>query len=73
MQNNARPAAGNDPDNQWALGSSMDLPHDVSLDLAIRHVAALPDPIVPAYTAFDARLAWPRTDPEPCRARLLSA
>jgi iron complex outermembrane receptor protein len=58
-------AAGNDPDNQWTLRSSMDLPHDTSLDLAIRHVAALPDPVVPAYTAFDARLAWrPRPDLE---------
>ena len=31
----------------------------------MRHVAALPDPVVPAYTAFDARLAWrPRPDVE---------
>jgi iron complex outermembrane receptor protein len=29
-----------------------------SVDLAVRHVAALPKPAVPAYTAFDARFAW---------------
>ena len=38
--------------------SSLDLPHEIDLDLGIRHVAALPDPVVPAYTAFDARIAW---------------
>lgn len=58
-------AAGNDPDNQWALRSSMDLPYDTSLGLAVRHVGALPEPAVPAYTAIDARLAWrPHPDVE---------
>mgnify|MGYP001553078402 CR=1 FL=1 len=51
-------AAGNDPSNQWAVRSSMDLPHDTRLDVAVRHVGALPDPAVPAYTALDLRLAW---------------
>jgi iron complex outermembrane receptor protein len=58
-------AAGNDPSNQWVVRSSLDLPHEVDLDMAVRHVAALPDPAVPAYTAFDARIAWrPRRDVE---------
>jgi iron complex outermembrane receptor protein len=33
--------------------------------MGVRHVAALPDPAVPAYTALDARIAWhPRPDIE---------
>jgi len=58
-------AAGNDPSNQWMLRSSLDLPHEVDVDMGVRHVAALPDPAVPAYTALDARIAWhPRPDIE---------
>jgi iron complex outermembrane receptor protein len=51
-------AAGDDPQYQASLRSSMDLPHDVKLDLGLRNVAALPDPAVPAYVEFDARVAW---------------
>lgn len=50
---------GNDPKHQFTLRSSFTLPRDMSLDLALRSVAALPSPAVPAYTTLDARLAWP--------------
>ena len=30
----------------------------IELDLLLRHVGRLPNPQVPAYTAFDARLGW---------------
>ncbi|MBI3526342.1 MAG: TonB-dependent receptor [Betaproteobacteria bacterium] len=56
-------AAGNDPDYQWILRSSLDLPGHTTLDVSIRHVAELPNPVVPAYTATDMRLGWqPRRD-----------
>ncbi len=58
-------AAGNDPDYQWILRSSLDLPGNTTLDVSVRHVAELPDPMVPAYTAVDMRLGWlPRRDIE---------
>jgi iron complex outermembrane receptor protein len=51
-------AAGNDPKRQYTLRSSLDLPASTQLDVGIRHVAALPNPGVPAYTAVDIRWAW---------------
>lgn len=50
--------AGNDPSYTWMLRSLLNLTSQHDLDIMVRHVAALPDPIVPAYTAVDARLAW---------------
>lgn len=49
---------GNDPQNQIYLRSSMDLPHHVDLDCALRYVSELPSQNVPAYVAVDLRLAW---------------
>jgi iron complex outermembrane recepter protein len=49
---------GNDPEQQWKLGSQLDLGSRAALDLTVRRVGALPAPAVPAYTAVDARLAW---------------
>ena len=51
-------AEGNDPKHQWMLRSSLNLGRAYELDMTIRHVSALPSPLVPAYTAFDARLGW---------------
>ena len=51
-------AAGNDPAHQWLLRSSFDLPDNTELDIRVRRVGALPNPSVPAYTAFDMRIAW---------------
>lgn len=51
-------AAGNDPKHQWLLRSQFNLKDDMDLDFALRLVAELPNPVVPAYTAVDARFAW---------------
>jgi len=53
-----------DPEQQWSLRSSMDLPHNLTLDAALRWVDTLhnnngPTPgTVPSYYEMDARLAW---------------
>ncbi len=58
-------AAGNDPRHQWTLRSAWSLPRNMHFDVALRRVGELPSPVVPAYTALDARLAWsPRRDLE---------
>ncbi len=49
---------GNDPERQWSLRSSLNLPGRQELDLLLRRVSALPQPAVPAYTALDLRYAW---------------
>ena len=49
---------GNDPRNRWTVGSSMDLGANMELDLHLRHVSTLPSPVVPSYTALDARWGW---------------
>ncbi len=49
----------------WMLHSALNLPQNAEFDVYLRHVSALPDPEVPAYTALDARLGWrPRPDVE---------
>jgi len=48
----------NDPDYVWTLRSRFDLGRNVQLDLQWRRVAALPAPVVPAYSELDARFAW---------------
>jgi iron complex outermembrane recepter protein len=49
---------GNDPDVQWSVTSSWQWAASQEFDLAVRHVGALPNPAVPAYTAVDARYGW---------------
>jgi len=51
-------ALGNDPDFQWTLRSSLNPWPGHEFDVAVRRVAALPDPVVPAYTALDLRYGW---------------
>jgi iron complex outermembrane receptor protein len=51
-------AAGRDPALTWLLRSSLDLPRESELDVTMRHVSALANPAVPAYTAVDIRVAW---------------
>ncbi|HEX6996224.1 MAG TPA: TonB-dependent receptor [Gammaproteobacteria bacterium] len=48
----------NDPEQQWVIGSSLDLTRRLELDVNVRSVGSLPHPHVPRYTAVDARLAW---------------
>ena len=52
------------PKNQFGLRSQMDLPHHLELDLGLRFVDSLSDPLrdVPSYFAFDSRIGW-RPDP----------
>jgi iron complex outermembrane receptor protein len=54
--------AGDDPEHQASIRSSMDLRGGVTLDAALRYVSVLPDPRVPSYVDFDARIAWSITD-----------
>jgi iron complex outermembrane receptor protein len=49
---------GDDPLNQWSVRAAFTLAHRQEFDVALRHVAALPDPAVPAYTAVDLRYGW---------------
>jgi iron complex outermembrane receptor protein len=48
----------NDPDHQFSLHSSMDLPGNLELDAGFRYVDSLPLPVVPSYVELDVRLAW---------------
>jgi iron complex outermembrane receptor protein len=50
--------ANDDPRSYWSVRSSHDLPFDLRADLMLRHVGALPHPVVPAYTELDTRLSW---------------
>jgi iron complex outermembrane receptor protein len=56
---------GRDPAQIWMLRSSLNLPYRSELDATVRHVSALSNPTVAAYTAVDVRLGWtPRRDLE---------
>jgi iron complex outermembrane receptor protein len=48
----------NDPGSWWMLRSSHDLTANTEFDLTVRHVSALPQPSVPAYTQVDMQLGW---------------
>lgn len=54
--------AGNDPRGHASLISSMDIGDRQSLELAVRHAGALPEPGLPAYTELSARYAWRTSD-----------
>jgi iron complex outermembrane receptor protein len=49
---------GNDPRHRWSLGASVDAGAGMEIDLQVRHMGALPNPAVPAYSALDARWGW---------------
>jgi iron complex outermembrane receptor protein len=51
-------AAGKNPAHTWQLRSALTMAENRDLDIAVRHVAALSSPDVPAYTAVDARFGW---------------
>jgi len=51
-------ALGNDPKFQWMLRSSFTVAKNADFDVTLRRVGALPEPLVPAYTAVDARIGW---------------
>jgi iron complex outermembrane receptor protein len=47
-----------DPNHYWSVRSSHDLGSRQEFDVTLRHVGALPQPAVPAYSAVDARYGW---------------
>lgn len=47
-----------DPRHQFSLRSSMNLAHNVELDIALRSISRLSSSDVPQYSALDARLGW---------------
>ena len=53
-----------DPAERWALRSSMDLPHRMELDVALRQIGSRPTnsgatvASLPGYTEMDLRLGW---------------
>jgi iron complex outermembrane receptor protein len=51
-------ALGNDPEHTQMLRSLFNLTDRHELDFTVRHVSALPNPVVPGYTAVDARFGW---------------
>jgi iron complex outermembrane receptor protein len=51
-------AESHDPNRQFFLRSSLDLPGRVQLDLGFRYVAHIANQRVPEYGEVDARLAW---------------
>ena len=55
---NAPDAAGNDPAHTWQLRSSWHGRANGEIDVGVRHVAALSNNLVPAYTTLDARFGW---------------
>ena len=55
-------AAGNDPQYQFSLRSSMNLTPQIELDLGLRKIGALPNPTVPDYLSLDARIGWQASD-----------
>ena len=52
------PNLSNDPDYQWLLRASADLAPNHQLDISVRQVGELPNPVVPEYTAVDLRYGW---------------
>ncbi|MEC5386469.1 TonB-dependent receptor [Uliginosibacterium sp. H3] len=49
---------GNDPKYQWQARSTWDASSKLSFTANLRHVAALPQPVVPSYTALDINGAY---------------
>lgn len=57
-ENSVAEIEGTSPQNQFSLRSSMDLPHGVTFDTALRYVDNLPYFHIDSYFELDARLAW---------------
>jgi iron complex outermembrane receptor protein len=49
---------GSNPQNQFSIRSSMDLPHGVTFDALLRYVDNLSYFQIESYFELDARLAW---------------
>jgi iron complex outermembrane receptor protein len=53
---------GNDPEHQFLIQSSADLPGRLELDAVLRFVDVLPAPRTPSYAGLDLRLGWNATE-----------
>ena len=53
--------AGDDPNHQISLRSSMNVRPDLALDVDLREVGKLHNPAVSSYTEMNARIAWKAT------------
>ena len=53
---------GDDPEQRASLHSSMNLPHNLTLDAGLSYRAALPNPHLGSLFEANARLAWQMTD-----------
>jgi len=51
-------ALGNDAKHQGLLTSNMNLPGNFQLDLSMRYLGELPQPLIQDYFGLDARVAW---------------
>lgn len=51
----------NDPGYMFGFRSSLDLPRNVDVDVTVRSIGALPNPVVPSYTEMNLRLGWRAT------------
>jgi len=49
---------GNDPRTQWSLRSIHRIADRIDAGVSVRHVAQLPSPQIPAYTATDFTINW---------------
>ncbi|HEY4338945.1 MAG TPA: TonB-dependent receptor [Steroidobacteraceae bacterium] len=50
--------AGDDPSYQLSLRSTMNLSSRWTLDVDLRHISALPNPVSPSYTELGAHISW---------------
>ncbi len=57
-QNLVAQIEGSNPKNQFSIRSSMDFPHGVTFDTALRYVDDLPYFQIAGYFELDARVAW---------------
>lgn len=48
----------NDPDYLGQLRSTLEITHNMLLEIGVRHMAELPHPEIPSYTTIDAHYAW---------------
>jgi iron complex outermembrane receptor protein len=53
--------SGDDPNHQISLRSSMNVRPDVALDIDLREIGKLHNPVVSSYTEMNARVAWDAT------------
>ncbi|HTE11461.1 MAG TPA: TonB-dependent receptor, partial [Chitinophagaceae bacterium] len=55
---NGGTAESDDPEHQFLIQSTVDIPGRIELGTVVRHIGKLPKPVVPAYTGLDIRVGW---------------